>query len=702
MSELQVLVHTILSLPPADRSRAEVVRQKRARAKEYNQTDVPTNIIVLKTYRSMKSKWQVKESDWIEALLRKRSIRSQSGIVAVQVLTKQFWCPGKCIFCPNDATMPKSYINTQPWAMRALLNQFDPYKQVYNRLLSLTLTGHKTDKIEMIVLWGTRDVYPQSYKTEFIKWLYDACNNFTTFLDHIEIDFSSAKSARYTVTEDLEIVYPETVEESLRINETAPNRIIWLTVETRPEYVTDENCQYWRSLGVTRIEMGIQTLHNDVHEANVRWHDNQAIRLAMHKLRQYGFKISNHYMPGLYTSTPAKDLETFQIAFTTPWIKSDELKFYPTAVIPNTPLYDLYKEWKYTPIADEDLIHLIKEFKTKIIPPYARIKRLARDFDTNEVVAGANTPNLRQLVMNDMTKNYAEDQDLRKQQYSRLGSARWIVWIRWESDKSDEALSGNNSQQVTDMQVLLEHVNTPLWVDNTQHTSLSWETRDIDDRMETYTVWGAFDDVSERNFVCLCTRCREYRNKAWENDVGKKEEWKRSKDTVRGRDDSIHHPDWASKTWNLSSWVERSEIEGCDIQEKQTDQPFLVVRRYRSSNGEEMFVSVEDALWYLYGFARLLLPDEWVAIDYPGVEAGKALIRELHVYGKLESLLSDWSDTQSAQHKWVGRWLMDAAQLIATARWYTHLSVISGIWVKGYYKKLGYVEEGTYMVKELE
>lgn len=144
--------------------------------------------------------------------------------------------------------MPKSYINTQPGAMRALLNQFDPYKQVYNRLLSLTLTGHKTDKIEMIVLGGTWDVYPQSYKTDFIKGLYDACNTFEAFLDHIEIDFTSDKSARYTVTEDLEIVYPKTVGESLEVNETAPNRVIGLTIETRPEYVTDENCQYWRSL----------------------------------------------------------------------------------------------------------------------------------------------------------------------------------------------------------------------------------------------------------------------------------------------------------------------------------------------------------------------------------------------------------------------------------------------------------------------
>ncbi len=184
--------------------------------------------------------------------------------------------------------------------------------------------------------------------------------------------------------------------------------------------MTHENCQFWRSVGVTRLEMGIQTLHNDVHEANVRGHDNLAIRQAMHLLRQYGFKVSNHYMPGLYTSTPEKDLETFKIAFSTPWIKSDELKFYPTAVIPNTPLYDLYKEGTYTPIAEDDLKHIVRTFKKDIVPPYARIKRLARDFDTNEVVAGANTPNLRQLVMQQVQKEYADDDAARGELYTRL------------------------------------------------------------------------------------------------------------------------------------------------------------------------------------------------------------------------------------------------------------------------------------------
>ncbi len=630
MKKLHPLIHSILSLSKAKRSRDEVVKLKRSWAKANWENKVPTNLQVLKTFYWLRTAGEIEDNDWIEWLLKKRWIRSQSWIVAVQVLTKPFWCPWKCIFCPNDATMPKSYINTQPWAMRALLNQFDPYKQVYNRLLSLTLTWHKTDKIEMIVLWGTWDVYPKTYKTEFIKGLYDACNTFLAFMDHIEVDFSSDKSARYTVTENFDVQYPKSVDESIRINETSPNRVIWLTIETRPEYVTHENCQFRRSLWVTRVEMGIQTLHNPVHVANVRGHNNEAIRIAMHMLRQYGFKISNHYMPGLYTSTPEMDEETFKIAFSTPWIKSDELKFYPTAVIPNTPLYDLFKSWEYTPIKDEDLVSLIRVFKTEIIPPYARIKRLARDFDTNEVVAWANTPNLRQLVMNDMEKEYNNDKHIRHKQYSRLG---------------DDLTAYATEKK------LLDKLKVPYSWEIEIYTSLSWEDREIDNGIETFCIWEWFDIDAKRNFVCLCTRCREYRH---------------------------------VETWSLRI-------------------PFMVVRRYRSSNWEELFLSMEDSYWYLYGFTRLLLPDPWTSVDYLWVEQWKALIRELHVYWNVAQLNAPvWGkESNTAQSKGFWGQLMEMAEKIASIRWYEALSVISGVWVKWYYEKIWYSREWTYMVKDL-
>lgn len=242
---------------------------KRNFAKEKKLAVIPSNIQLLNSYQQLVKSGKIATSTKLEGLLKKRPIRSMSGIVSVQVLTKPFWCPGKCIFCPNDFTMPKSYINTEPGAMRALLNNFDPIKQVYNRLLSLRATGHSTDKIEMIVLGGTWDVYPQDYKEWFLKSLYDACNSFNEFYETVKLDPSNPRSSKFII-EDSCIAHPETSEESLKKNETAPNRIIGLTIETRPEYITDENCRFWRNFGVTRLEVGLQNLFDDVLEANKR------------------------------------------------------------------------------------------------------------------------------------------------------------------------------------------------------------------------------------------------------------------------------------------------------------------------------------------------------------------------------------------------------------------------------------------------
>ena len=151
---------------------------QRSFSKKNGLATLPSKSEILQAYFQLLQAGKIEKNADFELLLRKRAIRSLSGIVPIQVLTKPFPCPSRCIFCPNNPEMPKSYIKSEPGAMRAFLNQFDPLKQVYNRLYSLQQTGHKTDKIEMIVLGGTWDFYPRDYKIDFIKQLYDACNTF--------------------------------------------------------------------------------------------------------------------------------------------------------------------------------------------------------------------------------------------------------------------------------------------------------------------------------------------------------------------------------------------------------------------------------------------------------------------------------------------------------------------------------------------
>lgn len=574
---------------------------------------MPSNAQIIKSYYQLLQDKQIIRRKDIELLLRKRAVRSQSWIVPVQVLTKPFWCPWECIFCPNDATMPKSYINTEPGAQRALLNNFDPRKQVFNRLLSLTLTGHEVDKVEMIVLWGTRDVYPRDYKIDFIKWLYDACNAFNQFFEQyitnanntVEVPWSQYEMRSHDaelITKDF--IYPDSIEESIALNEIASCRVIWLTIETRPEYVTEENCLFRRSLGVTRVEMGIQSMFDDVLTANKRGHTIQQCRQAMCILRDHLFKISVHLMPWLYGSTIQKDIDTFQLAFSDSYFCPDEIKFYPTAVIPNTELYQLYCTWAYIPLTLEENKTIIKTVLKNFIPPYTRIKRLIRDIPAEETIWSNYVTNLRQLVEQELMDefNMMSPQE-REKYYNKLYDNLITV--------------SNKDEMIVKIWSLYQQWPTT----STITTLLPWDTK--------------LDLHSPRWFVCLDTRSREIRN--------------------------------ISKQWEV----------------------FPLIRAYRTHDALQCFISYEDTLGYLYGFARLQLP----------IHKSKAHIRELHVYGQLTKI--GLQDDDTTQHQWLWGKLMELAELIATYHGFDALSVISGVWVRKYYEKLGYQLVWTNMEKKL-
>ncbi|HMS91690.1 MAG TPA: radical SAM protein, partial [Candidatus Absconditabacterales bacterium] len=450
---------------------------KRDFSRANNLPDLPSNIQLLQIYYTLLKAKKITKDKQIEQLLKKRAIRSQSGIVSVQVLTKPFYCPGQCIFCPNDPTMPKSYIKSEPGAMRALLNKFDPIKQVYNRLLSLTLTGHETDKIEMIVLGGTFDVYTKEYKIKFIKELYDACNTFDEYFKNIKIS-TTKKYSHAIVDTNKTISYSKTIKEALKKNETATHRVIGLTIETRPEYITDENCIFRRELGVTRIEMGLQSTDDTVLNLNKRGHSVEQARQACHKIRQYGFKFSLHLMPGLYGSDYTKDLKTFKDIYTDPFFKPDEIKFYPTSVIPNTQLHTLYKQGKYKPLETKDIQKLIRETFLTIIPPYTRIKRLIRDIPANEIVAGSTITNLSQLMHNQLLQEQKNKPGARKKFYQRL-YGKYTFYSSLQKAFKDE--TGKMLRK--------------------------------NGEIKTYIIGKQPDIKSVRNFVSLDTRSREIRNK---------------------------------------------------------------------------------------------------------------------------------------------------------------------------------------------
>lgn len=341
-------------------------RIKRALATKYHTTIIP-NSEILRQYRLLTP---LKQDMDLLRLLRKRDIRTLSGVAPITVLTKPYPCPGRCTYCPTEARMPKSYIASEPAAQRALRLQFDPYEQMKQRIMALEANGHSADKIELIVLGGTWSFYKKDYQTWFIKRLFEAANG---------------RSSR-------------SLSEAQKINETVQHRIIGLTLETRPDYVTADELWRMRRLGCTHVQIGVQTLDQEVLDYVKRDDSVANMARATAMLRDFGFKITYHLMPGLPGATPEGDYQVFRRVFSDPGFQPDMLKIYPCVVVKSAQIYSLYKARTYRPYTGKKLIRLLARIKKDVIPPYVRINRLIRDIPGNDIVSGNLVTNLRQLM----------------------------------------------------------------------------------------------------------------------------------------------------------------------------------------------------------------------------------------------------------------------------------------------------------------
>ena len=229
--------------------------------------------------------------------------------------------------------------------------------------------------MELIGLGGTWSTYPKKYQTWFIKRCFDACNNTSS----------------------------QSLKEAKKLNEKADNRIIGLTLETRPDYIDAKELKRMRWLGCTRVELGVQSIYDDILKYNRRDHDIKATIQATKFLKNAGFKATYHIMLNLPKSNPAKDLEMFTRLFSSADFQPDQLKIYPCAVLKTAPLYKIWQKGGYVPYSDKQLTNLLIKIKKKI-PPYVRIIRVIRDIPSQSIVAGSKVSNLRQIISNQTGK----------------------------------------------------------------------------------------------------------------------------------------------------------------------------------------------------------------------------------------------------------------------------------------------------------
>jgi elongator complex protein 3 len=327
--------------------------------------------------------------------IRMKPMRTLSGVTTVTVLTKPYPCPGKCIFCPTDVRMPKSYLPDEPGAMRGLEHQFDPYAQVRSRIEQLKSVGHPTDKIELLILGGTWSSYRRDYQEWFIKRCFDAMNT----LEH-----NSSPNVPETKLEDGELLKVHS------INEMTHHRNVGLVIETRPDEINPDEIRWLRHLGVTKVQMGAQSLDDHILEINKRGHDVESTRQAVALLRAAGFKIVLHWMPNLLGATPESDREDFVRLWD--GFCPDEIKIYPNQLLANAELYEYWQRGEFHPYTTEQLVDLIADVKPTI-PRYCRVNRVIRDIPSTNVVEGNRRTSLRQDIQDEMKRRGTQCQCVR-------------------------------------------------------------------------------------------------------------------------------------------------------------------------------------------------------------------------------------------------------------------------------------------------
>ena len=274
-------------------------------------------------------------------------------------MTQPMGCPGQCIYCPTYAATPQSYTPESPAVLRAINCEYDARKQVELRLKILTEMEHPTNKVELIIMGGTFPASPSDYQYKFIKDCFDALNG--------------TESA--------------SLQEAQRINENAEHRCVGLCIETRPDWCRQEDIERMIEFGATRVELGVQTLDDEIYKLVGRGHKVSDVVNATKLLKEYGFKVHYHWMPGLPGSSPQHDLELSRMMFDDTRFKPDGLKLYPTMVVAGTELEKWQREGRYRPYDKDIMINLIADIKT-YVPRYVRISRVLSDIPTKFITGG--------------------------------------------------------------------------------------------------------------------------------------------------------------------------------------------------------------------------------------------------------------------------------------------------------------------------
>ncbi len=446
--------------------RTELDTFKTKLSKEFKIRRIPTNIEIL---------MNAKKED-VEALkkhLLTKKTRTISGVSPVAVMTEPSFCPhGKCTMCPGGpgsvfGDMPMSYTGHEPATMRGIRAGYDSYLQVFNRLEQYILLGHTIDKVELIIMGGTFPAMPKDYQEEFVIGCFKAMNDFSDlffengtlnidiFKEFFELPKDINDTARQQRIQEkikaLKVI--SSLEAEQKRNETTKVRCVGLTIETKPDWGLLQHGNEMLRLGCTRVELGVQTLHDDVLKKINRGHTLQDTKDSIRTLRDLGLKLNFHFMLGLPLMEREKDIAAMKELFENPDYRPDMMKIYPCMVSPGTVLYNQMKRGEYTPISTEEAADRIVEGK-RFVERYCRIMRVQRDIPPKFMAAGVDRSNLRQYVGELAKQRGVTCQCIRCREVGRTVAQGELVYNTMEyeasngkeifisADTKDDALTG--------------------------------------------------------------------------------------------------------------------------------------------------------------------------------------------------------------------------------------------------------------------
>jgi elongator complex protein 3 len=419
---------------------------KRDLALKHKLPHIPTNIDIM---------LNIPEEDipkFKKNLLTKPT-RTISGVSPVAIMTRPEKCPhGKCTYCPGGINspwgdVPQSYTGHEPATMRGKRNDYDAYLQVFNRLQQYVLLGHNFEKVELIIMGGTFTATPKEYQEKFVRDAFQAMNDFSDifctnifnykyFKEFFQLpgDMRSPERAKHLKEKLKKQKTTTSLEEEQLRNEKSIIKCVALCIETKPDWALLEHGNEMLRQGCTRVELGVQTVYDDVLENTHRGHTCQDSIKSIQILRDLGFKINFHYMPGLPLTDRKRDIDGMKQIFTDPDYKPDMIKFYPCMVAPGTALHYQWKSGEFTPIDTDEAASRISTI-APFIPEYCRIQRVQRDVPTKYWDAGVDKTNLRQY----MEQEYKfESRDIR----AREPKGKTINWDKVEIKVTEYSASG--------------------------------------------------------------------------------------------------------------------------------------------------------------------------------------------------------------------------------------------------------------------